>query len=62
MKPSEMNKDGNFSGRINKDVLNALKKIGMTPQKIIDAYVDAALVVEIHIRSRHERKKPVKRP
>jgi len=40
MKASELKKDGNFSGRINKEVLDMLKKRGITVQKIVDEYVD----------------------
>lgn len=40
MKASELKKDGNFSGRINKEVLAMLKKRGITVQKIVDEYID----------------------
>ena len=49
MKPSELTKDGNFSGRINKDVQKVLKKKNITAQKIIDAYIDNLLSVDIKI-------------
>lgn len=57
MKPSELKKDGNFSGRINKQALKELKKIGITIQEIIDAYVDATLKVDVTIEPKYRGKK-----
>lgn len=40
IKPSELPKDGNFSGRINKEMKELLKKKGVTIQKIVDEKID----------------------
>lgn len=56
MKPSELPKDGNFSGRINKQVLKELKQLGMTPQKIIDAYIDSVLKAEVQVKAKYTGK------
>ena len=56
MKPSELNKDDNFSGRINKEIKAELKRLGMSPQKIIDAYIDATLNVNVEVTPKHIKK------
>ncbi|MCA9381772.1 hypothetical protein KC678_05890 [Candidatus Dojkabacteria bacterium] len=48
MKASELKKDGNFSGRINKEVLAMLKKHDISVQKIVDNFLDE---LEINIDS-----------
>ena len=48
MKASELKKDGNFSGRINKEVLAMLKKHDISVQKIVDNFWDE---LEINIDS-----------
>jgi len=58
MKPSDLPKDGNFSGRINKQAKAALKKLGMTEQAIIDAYLDAVLKVYFEVGPRYTTEKP----
>lgn len=54
MKPSELPKDDNFSGRINKKVKAALKELGMTPQKIVDLYANEVLKAEITVERKHQ--------
>ena len=49
MKPSELPKDGNFSGRINKKVKQKLKEKDVTIQHIVDAYIDQLLKAEINV-------------
>jgi mRNA-degrading endonuclease RelE of RelBE toxin-antitoxin system len=56
MKPSELKKDGNFSGRINKKVQKELKKLGISAQEIIDAYINATLKVAVNIEPKHKGK------
>ena len=57
MKPSNLDKDGHFSGRINKKVKAILRRLGMTEQKIIDAYIDATLSVGVKVELKHQGKK-----
>ncbi len=54
--PSDLPKDTNFSGRMNKDVKAELKRLGMSPQKIIDAYVDATLKVNLDVTPKYIKK------
>ena len=49
MKPSNLPKDGNFSGRINKQILKLLKTKGVTAQHIIDSYIDTMMKVDIKV-------------
>lgn len=49
MKPSELPKDGNFSGRINNQVKKLLKEKGVTVQAIIDQYIDDLIKTEIKV-------------
>ena len=53
MKASELKKDGNFSGRINKEVLAMLKKRGITVQKIVDDYIDK-LELDLKIKKQNK--------
>ena len=46
-----INNDDNLKKHI------SLMRVQMTPQKIIDAYIDAALVAELEVKPRHERRK-----
>ncbi len=57
MKPSELKKDSNFSGRINKDIKKELRRIGITEQEIINDYIDSVLKVDIKIRSKLKKEK-----
>ena len=50
MKPSDLPKDDNFSGRVNKRIKAFLKKKEITAQKIFDAYIDTLLKVETDIK------------
>lgn len=50
MKPSQLPKDGNFSGRINKQVQELLRKKGISVQDIIDAYIDNLIKVETIVK------------
>ena len=56
MKPSELKKDGNFSGRINNHVKKELKKIGISVQEIVNAYIDATLKVDIEAKPKYKGK------
>jgi len=49
LNPSDLQKNDNFSGRINKEVKAELRRLGMTEQKIIDAYIDATLKVDLKV-------------
>ena len=49
-KPSQLPKDGHFSGRINKKIKALLKKKRIGAQEIIDAYVDSLLKVDTNIK------------
>ena len=60
MKPSNLDKDGHFSGRINKKVKAILRKLGMTEQKIVDAYIDATLKIDVDVAPIHIKKKKSK--
>jgi len=58
MKPSELPKDGNFSGRINQEVKKILREQGITEQSIIDAYIDGLIKASIMVEwKRRKRKK-----
>ena len=57
MKPSDLEKDGHFSGRINKKIKAELNKIGMTEQKIVDAYINAMVKIDVGIELKHQGKK-----
>ena len=54
MKPSNLEKNDNFSGRINKEMKKELRKLGMTEQKIIDAYIDSVFKVSTNIELKHK--------
>lgn len=56
MKPSELKKDGNYSGRINKQNLKELKKLGISINDIIDAYIDATLKINLDVTPKHIKK------
>ena len=57
MKPSELNKDGNFSGRINKKIKKALKKEGLSEQSIIDDFIDAKFKAGIIVEPKKKKSK-----
>ena len=55
MKPSELKKDKNFSGRINNQVKKELKKIGVSVQDIVDAYIDSVLKADISVKPKYTK-------
>lgn len=55
MKPSELKKDGNFSGRINNQVKKELRKLGVSVQDIVDAYIDAVLKTDIKVLPKYTK-------
>lgn len=55
--PSDLPKDGRFSGRINKQIKRRLNEKGVTIQKIVDAYIDTMLKVDVDVKWVTEGKK-----
>jgi len=47
IKPSELKKDKQFSGRINTEVFEKLQKMGYSIQKIIDEFADKHVKIEV---------------
>jgi hypothetical protein len=57
MKPSDLPKNDNFSGiRMNKEIKAALKKLGMSPQKIVDAYINEIFTLDVNVLLKHRPK------
>lgn len=50
MKANQLKKDKRFSGRINSRIYEALKKKGITVQKIVDKFVEENLTVENEVK------------
>jgi hypothetical protein len=55
-KPSDLKKDDNFHGRINKNVKKELKKLGVSAQDIVDSYINSVFKVDIKIVLKYNHK------